>query len=341
MPPRFVSLIIILCWFGMGCWLFIRDLWPRWRPGEPPTYTFMASDELPREGVPIRWKILHNGSHAYDMEATTVYQEKGTDAADDDTFLMKAIVKVKQRPGDKAPLRRLRSFLRVARGGGELHEVNAQLHIAVMDWECLFDVVGRVSDGELLPRWRIRIYPTDDETEDRVFDRPRAYKQPMLQEFEVPFKPILFADRGIVLNPFQPPNRLDDLRPGQRWDMPLAGNLLVLESLGKALHGLFEHPQLENVIEFVRNSLGPALEDVPILAARVLPQPEPLPAPLDDSPPPVCWVIEARDDNDYTRARLWIQQSDGKRKGLVLRQEVVFQTEQGDEVWTAERETSG
>jgi hypothetical protein len=349
MPSRFVSLVIVLGWLGMGAWLFARDLWPRWRPGEPPKYTFMVSDEVPREGVPIRWKIFHNGSQDYDMEAKTVYQEKGPEPADRDTFLMKAIVKVKQQPRDKAPLRRLRSFLRVARGSGELHQINAQLHIAVGDWECLFDVAGRLSEGELLPRWRIRVYPADDETEDRVFDRPRTYKQAMLRELDVPFQPVELAGRGvvlsgIVLNPFHPPNRLDELSPGQDWRMPLVGNLLVLESLGKALHGFFKNPRLEDMTNLVGSTLGPALDDVPVLAARVLPQPEQLPNPLGESDhggeSPACWVIEAADDAGRIHARLWIQQSDGKRKGLVLRQDVNLKTETSAEEWIVQRELS-
>src|SRR5262249_51369004 len=160
--------------------------------------------------------VFHNESHAYDLETRTTYQEKCDDPSLDDTFEMQAIVRVKQQVGQKAPLRRLRSFVRITRDG-ELREVNAQLHIAINEWECLFDVYGSLAESRLLPRWRIRIWPADIYTEDRVFDRPREYTMPIMRDLELPFRPVEFADHGIILNPLQPPNRLDVLRPGQHW----------------------------------------------------------------------------------------------------------------------------
>src|SRR5262249_59987756 len=109
MPPRLLSLIIILSWLGMGVWLFVRDVWPTLRSGEPPAYTIMPSDELPRQrhSPPVRWNIFHNGRHAYYLEARTTYHERGTDPSADDTFEMGAWLRVKQQPGEKAPVRRV------------------------------------------------------------------------------------------------------------------------------------------------------------------------------------------------------------------------------------------
>jgi hypothetical protein len=341
MPSRPLSLIIILCWLGMGVWLFLKDLWPLLRPGEPPAYTLMASDEAPRQGSLIRWNVFHNGSHAYSIEAKTLYHEKGADPSYDDTFEMQAFIRVVQQSGEKTPQRRLRAFLHFTRDG-ELRAVNAQLHIAVKEIELLIEVEGPVHQGRLFPRWVVKAFPLDENTEARVFDRWAPAPATVLHQFSMPLQPVAFAERGIVLNPFQSPNRLDELRPGQHWDMPLVGNLLILESLGKKLHTFVSDPRLEDLITLLQNTLGPALADVPILAAHVLPQPKLLPPPLGDSPrptePPLCWVIDAQDEDARVQARLWIQQSEGERKGLVLLQETVFTTDHGDDVWIVQRE---
>jgi hypothetical protein len=345
MPPRYLSLVIVLCWLGMSAWMFTRDLWPKLRPGEPPPYTWMPSDELPsrKNSPPIRWNVFHNGSYAYDLEARTIYHEKGSGPAGDDTFEMRGFLRVKQQPGQKAPVRRVRSFLHITRDS-ELRAVNAQLHMVIKDWEILIELEGLVQDGELLPRCRIKVYPAEPlDSEERVFDRmdplqtPPAYPVP-----DIPFRPIEFAKRGIVLNPLHPPNRIDTLRPGQHWSMPLVGNLMVLEALGSMQDALAAGRSLPDLMDMVAASLGGALAAVPILDAQVLPAPEPLPsAPVQDLPPgqpPLCWVIEARDKEDRVHGRLWIQQSEGERKGLVLRQEVVLKNQRGDDVWIVQRE---
>src|SRR5262249_48586019 len=114
MPARPISLIIILFWLCMGVWLFVRDIWPRIRPGEPPAYTLMASDEVvrqgddvSRQGPPINWNIFHNGINDYDIVALTAYREKADQPGHDDTFEMWAWVRAKQQVGQQAPQRRL------------------------------------------------------------------------------------------------------------------------------------------------------------------------------------------------------------------------------------------
>jgi hypothetical protein len=346
MPPRVLSLIILLFWLSTGVWVFVRDLWPRWRPGEPPPYTLMASDEAPRrgQGAAIRWNVFHNGNHVYDLEAKTNYHEKGDDASQDDTFEMRAIARVKQTPGMKAPLRRLRSLVRITRDS-LLREVQAELHIAVKELELLIEVHGEVQEAHMLPRWRVKAYAADQDTEDRVFDRGTSIPV-LLHQFDTPFRPFEFVERGIILNPLHPPNRLDTLRGGQHWRMPLVNSLIVLEKLAHTLDAFAAGRSLEALTDMLTKTLGGALEETPLLEARVLPDFDWLPPALQvsgDLAPrvaelPLCWVIEARDSDGHDHARLWVQHSDGERKGLVLRQEAVFHSERGDDVWVVQRE---
>jgi len=343
MPPRLLSMVIVAFWLGMGAWLFVRDLWPSLRPGEPPPYTFMASDEAPRQGPPARWNLFKDGMHVYDIvDARTTYQEKAEDGGPDDTFQMVAILRAKQQLNQKAPQRRLRSFMRIGRDG-RLIAVNAQLHLVVQEQlEVVVNVAGAVVERELLPRWRGRIWHADSESEERVFDRKPILAEPPKHQIDVPFPPLPFTDRGIVLNPLHPPNRLDALRPGQRWRMPLVGSLVALEAVARALDELPREPRLEQIFDLTTELVGPAFDRVPLLESQVLPQPQVLPpSPVTETDfldPPSCWVIEARDPEGAVQGRLWVQQSEGERKGLVLRQEVVVQTERGEHAWIVQRE---
>jgi hypothetical protein len=341
MPPRLLSSVIIVFWLGMGIWLFVRELWPRLRPGEPPAYTFMASDEAARQGAPVRWKVFHNEMHAYDVETRITYQEKSDDSNLDDTFEMQAIIRATKPPDQKAPVRRLRNYVRVGRDG-RLHAVHAQLHMLVFNYEWLIDVEGLVRDGQLWPRWRVKVYPADDrDSEERVFDRKPLLTTAPEHQFETPFPPLDFAERGIVLNPLHPPNRLDTLSPGQSWRMPLVGSLLVLEAAAHALEALASGIRPEQIPDLVSGLVGSALEKIPLLDSHVLPQPELLPSWIESTAPsadlPWCWVIEARSD-EAVQSRIWVQQSDGIRKGLVLRQEVILQAERGHDLWIVQRE---
>src|SRR5471030_1683909 len=57
MPPRFLTLTILAFWLGMTGWLAYRDLWPRWRAGEPPPYSIDLADEARRQSVPVLWTV--------------------------------------------------------------------------------------------------------------------------------------------------------------------------------------------------------------------------------------------------------------------------------------------
>jgi len=335
MPPRLVSLTIVAFWLGMLVWLFFRDLWPSVRPGEPPRYTIMASEEAARQGSPVRWNVFRDGVHLYDLETRTTYHERGEDGAIEDSFEMRAFARAVKPPDRKAPVRRLRSFIRIGRDG-ELRAVNAQLHLVVAEWEVLIDVEGQVLERQVLPCWRVKAWPKDEfHSEERVFDRESLSETAPEYQFETPFPPLEFAERGIVLNPLHPPNRLDTLRPEQQWRMPLVGSVLALEAAAHVLEALARQPRLENIPELVSPLVGHALDSMPLLASRVLPETEPLPL---SSQPPSCWVVEAGDAGDAVRGRLWVQQSEGERKGLVLRQEIVVQTSHGETSWVVERE---
>jgi hypothetical protein len=329
----------------MSAWLFWRDLWPRLRPGEPPAYTISLSDEAPQQGAPTRWKVSKNGQHLYLVETWTDYREKADDRANDDTFELHARVRARQLPGHKPPLRRLYSMMRVTRTG-ELREINARLHMVAQHREIVLDIGGAVQDGTLTPHWRLKVYQADANSEDRVFENTHApsVPEPPLGEADKSFPALPFSPRGIVLNPLHPPNRLETLRPGQCWRMPLVLSLTSLETLARSLEKK-RFDALMDVGGQVVQGLASALTSLPELEAKVLPKTEFVPRAEGSPPlpgnkaPPSCLVIEAGDEE--TQARIWVQHSDGTKQGLVLRQEVKLQLPQGNDTWVFEREQMG
>src|SRR3712207_6187113 len=68
MPGRWLSLAIIASWLGTTGWLLWHDVWPRWRPNQPPPYTIDLIEEVntdPRYKPRIRWEVSQNGEEVF------------------------------------------------------------------------------------------------------------------------------------------------------------------------------------------------------------------------------------------------------------------------------------
>src|SRR4051794_32793685 len=68
MPPRWLSLVIVAFWMGTTGWLLWRDVWPMWRPGEPPAYTIDLTAEVHRAKPHIRWTVAQNDRYVFRAE---------------------------------------------------------------------------------------------------------------------------------------------------------------------------------------------------------------------------------------------------------------------------------
>src|SRR5262245_16681192 len=97
MPSRWLSLTIIAFWLAASGWFFWHDLWPDWRPGEPPPYQAdLVGEARPRQGHgrPTSWTVYHNGVEAFTAETWVTHQ------VEDDTFVMES--QLVQRPPFRA-----------------------------------------------------------------------------------------------------------------------------------------------------------------------------------------------------------------------------------------------
>jgi hypothetical protein len=302
MPSRWLSLTIVAFWLGTSGWFFWHDLWPDWRPGEPPPYKADLVEETQRRqghGRPTSWIVYHNGVEAFTAETWVNHQ------VEDDTFVMES--QLVQRP----PFRRITPKwppnveLRKGNGSyrvdpdGNLVGVQAVFNLWTktdlilkgglagakgFTGDVSLTLTGEVHDGKLFPHWHI--------------------DNSLGKEFDLQFEPIPVPHRGSVILPLQPVNRLRGLRPGQTWRVPLLEPLAMV-------------------------GLGGGVK---YLDARVLPATEPprWPTPKGEEYP--CLVIEYHGE-DVT-GRTWV--AVGPRgKDRVLRQEFDLAD---DERWTIQRE---
>jgi hypothetical protein len=284
MPARHHVLAILAFWLATTGWLFYRDLRPRLIPGQPPPFTIDLADEA--RALAIHWTVFKDGKDRGRAATQVSFDER------DGTFLVGGEYKLwpnTLRAGE--PNQEVLSTYRVTPEGG-LRAIHATIKFRLFGVEAVGDFDGQVQHRRLTSH-----------VEARAAGFPRSYTR------ELPAVPV--AERGSVLNPLQPFNRLPGLRKGQSWRMPL------VNPVADALSTLV--PQQAATTTF--------------LDAEVLPQTqllEPIRIP-DRSPPnwwwasrqsPVpCLVIEYTGDD--TSARTWVRESDG----LVLRQEV---TQKGD-----------
>jgi hypothetical protein len=285
MPSRWLSLTIIALWLGTSGWFFWHDLWPDWRPGEPPPYKADLVEEAQRRqghGRTNTWTVYHNDKEAFTAETWVNHQ------VEDDTFVMESQLSPRPRfeitPKwlPQVILRRASGSYRVDRDGN-LVGVKAVFWLRNLTKDDLIlkglaaakgftgdvelTLTGDIRDGKLFPSWHI--------------DNSLGLKE------DFHFPPIAVPSRGAVVMPLQPVNRLRGLRPGDTWRVPL------LEPLAMVGFG----------------------DGVKYLNARVRPATEPLTWKGEQFP---CLVIEYQGE-DVT-GRTWV--AVGPRgEDRVLRQE--------------------
>jgi hypothetical protein len=298
-PPRFLTLTIVAFWLATTGWLFYRDLWPQLRPGEPPPYAIDLADEV-QDPNPIRWTVKRSGTMIGQARTKVKYR------ADDDTFELHGELSSsdKKKPYIElfggpvgVKLQKLSVMYRVTRTG-MLREIvtDAAAHLEGphgLEFQLGAHMEGEVADRRFLPRGS--------------FTWPGG-------RTEMPMEPVEVSATGTVLNSLHPANRINGLRPGQHWRVPVVDPLA--DAVGAA------------VAAKMKFNVSGLLSEPRVLDAEVLPAVQILHWNRQDVP---CLVIVYR-GNRKLSARTWVRQSDG----LVLRQEaqqgqgLVQEAQQGD-----------
>jgi hypothetical protein len=333
MPGRGLSLTIIAFWLGTTAWLLWRDVWPNWRPNEPPPYTIDLIEEVntdPRYKPRVRWVVFQNDREVFRAE-TWVERPQS------EVFELKALLRPPsgvdpQPPVVIGPARVLvRQYLEGADPGapptGGLHStyrVTQGGRLLGIEGKVEIDKVGLNAALPGVPAAEMRVDVTahfaGEVREGQFFSAVRLRSPLLGQELERDLKTVPVSTEGSVLLPLHPVNRIQGLRPGQGWRMPVlnpvqaAATATLKEQLG------------------LQVDLG---DSTRYLRCRVLPERQTLPEPPPVEPPrrfryvgAPCLVIESADEE--MTAHTWVEEE----TGLVLRQEV-----QGEgQHWIMQRE---
>src|SRR5262245_31082585 len=77
MPPRPLSLAIVLFWLGTTGYLFWHDLWPQLQPGQPPPFTIDLVEEAQTRRPQILWTVHQNGERVLKARTSVGHPARG------------------------------------------------------------------------------------------------------------------------------------------------------------------------------------------------------------------------------------------------------------------------
>ncbi|MBI1916735.1 MAG: hypothetical protein HYS12_18675 [Planctomycetes bacterium] len=208
MPPRRITLSIVVFWLAMTAWLLWRDIWPSIAPGEPPSFAISRMDDNRSQSV-VTWKaqnIPRRGTPVDYTITTTVAHEAKTDL-----FTLHAKLRPDRPAADQVKLlqsMKLKSEYWVERVPGNMLE--ARMLGLDVDVEFLAAPInptgdrhghftGQVAGGACDLSWITK------------GGKPAEHGSESLR----------VTYHGVVLLPLHPLERIRGLRPGRRWGCPL------------------------------------------------------------------------------------------------------------------------
>jgi hypothetical protein len=315
MPPRWLTLGIIVLWVGMTGWLFVREYWPQLQPGQPPPIRIELADEA-QNNIPIRWSIFKDNElepRGYARTAINFREKnhKQVRTADEWEFELWGEFKLWKTKDTKGQADFIvKNQYRVTREG-ELREFQSKVSI---NWKTKIPVpvtpaaesAERFNQDDNEQSQAIEVLELSGEVRDNFCYARMTVSQevnkyvdivpilkPFVAFFEREIKPVAMPKRATMLNPLEPVHKLAKVRKGQHWRVPMVDPLSV----------------------FVQGS--PRLQ---YLNAEVLQETEWIKWGTHKDPVP-CLVIKYQGDDvsGYT----WVQEEDG----LVVGQEI---TQHGD-----------
>jgi len=283
MPPRWLSIPILVFWLGTTGWLLYQDVWPLFLSSQAPPYTIDLEDEVQTNQVHIHWTVSYN-DRPYLRAETWVRPEPK-----DDTFALVARITPRTEAAKEAEvgadpfggviqIGEVTSEYRVTRNG-DLRAVSfvfeGAAHLRDFVIPGKGSLIGTVHDGAL--------YAVLHAESKLLPGKP----------IDADLDPIPMSRHGSVLSPLHPVNRIEGLRPGQTWRLPLVDPL-------KTAFGALLQKYL--------GALAPGASDREIIVtARVLPQKQIL---TWNKQPVECLVIEYTADD--VSAKTWVEADAGR-----------------------------
>lgn len=282
MPPRWLTVLIVASWLAATGWLFWHDLWPSWRPGEPPKFYIDLVEEVQNpDRLKTTWTVQRqkkDDAQLRDIFRATTWVDY---QPEDDTFTLHAQLNGKGSHAKEEnnvsllrfAVKTMTSEYRVTRSG-QLRELRSRLSFinmprpgAAIRKENLEEVAQFLLEGKVRG--------------DRFFAHCSVGGALAAKDFKMDLPPASVSHNASVLLPLHPVNRIHGLRLGQSWRQP--------------------------VVDPFRDSFDSLLgsSGARYLNARVLPQPQLLKR--DDGNETTCLVIEYEEEGQFA-GRTWVEQ---------------------------------
>lgn len=234
MPPRLISVMIVMLFIVVNTSLFYTEILPRIRSGLPPSFNVDLADEAGNLRPVVNWKVLVRGEEFLKLRTGVTL----VDNQEDEFWLWAEYsqpTNVGLKPArDFLGLKLMRNEFRVHRDGDMLG-LQAKVQIESLrgvDFPLTLEISGEVSNGLLRPEVKV-----DSRLGERTFK---------LESMDVPVS-------GAVFQPFLPVHRILGLYPGRTWKQPFFDPLSLAFSSGVAQGGLDQGTG--SVIAKVRNDI--------------------------------------------------------------------------------------
>lgn len=232
MPPRLISVMIVMLFIVVNTSLFYAEILPRIRSGQPPPFNVDLADEAGNLRPVVNWKVLVRGEEFLKLRTGVTLVD-----GEEDEFWLWAEYSQPTDAGlkparDFLNLKLMRNEFRIHRDGDMLG-LRAKVLIESLrgvDFPLTLEISGNVSNGLLSPEVKV-----DSSLGERTFK---------LEPMGVPVS-------GAVFQPFLPVHRILGLYPGRTWKQPFFDPLSMAFSAGVAQGGLDQGTG--SVIAKVRN----------------------------------------------------------------------------------------
>lgn len=234
MPPRLISVMIVMLFIVVNTSLFYAEILPRIRSGLPPSFNVDLADEAGNLRPVVNWKVLVRGEEFLKLRTGVTLVDN-----QEDEFWLWAEYSQPTNAGlkparDFLGLKMMRNEFRIHRDGDMLG-LQAKVQIESLrgvDFPLTLEISGEVSNGMLRPEVKV-----DSRLGERTFK---------LESMDVPVS-------GAVFQPFLPVHRILGLYPGRTWKQPFFDPLSLAFSSGVAQGGLDQGTG--SVIAKVRNDI--------------------------------------------------------------------------------------
>jgi len=219
MPPRLISVMIVLLFIVVNTSLFYAEILPRIRSGQPPSFYVDLADEAGNLRPVVNWRVIVRGEEFLKLRTGVTLVD-----GEEDEFWLWAEYTQPTNAGlkparDFLNLKLMRNEFRVHRDGDMLG-LQAKVQVESLrgvDFPLTLEISGNVSSGLLSPTVKAQ-----SSLGERTFK---------LDPMDVPVS-------GAVFQPFLPVNRILGIYPGRTWKQPSFDPLSMAFSAGVAQGGM-------------------------------------------------------------------------------------------------------